>query len=717
MRIAAWEVARAAPDTPADELDWLPEMPHEDDVDAYDWWFRTFFAGSAEVLRFGGIATVSEVWLNGELVLESESMFEAHDVDVAGKLRESNELLIRCRALKPLLAVRRKPRARWRAQLAYDGNLRWFRTMLLGRAPGFAPGPALVGPWRPVTLEPRRPHYEIRTRVEGVDGVLSVVGDGVREIEVAGHRSDGGELRIPGVELWWPHTHGEPVLHEVRVNGELAGRVGFRTLSGLLEVNGVPVFARGALWTPVPDEELRPTLEAARDTGMNMIRIPGTAAYESPAFWDLCDELGLLVWQDFMFANYDYPIADPGFRATVEREAAQVLDAIAWRPSLAVLCGNSEIEQQVAMLGLDPSLGRGELFGELLPAAVEASGTDAAYYPSSPCGGELPFRPNAGIAHYFGVGGYRRPLEDARRAEVKFASECLAIANQPDGDVTGGVPKDLGTDWDFQDVRDHYLRLLFGADRNDPRYLELSRFVSGEIMAEVFGEWRRAASPCGGGLILWLRDLMPGAGWGVLDHTGAPKVAYHHLRRALAPVAVWTTDEGMGGVMAHVANDRPEELTARLRVDFYRDSEVRVDGATEELVLPPHSVIERDVEGLLGRFVDASYAYRFGPPQHHAIVVSLENTSGELLSQSFRFPAGRPLEQESAESLGLEAHLDGNTLRVTSRRLAYGVRIHAPASDNAFSVEPGGERTVRLHDKPTDVTLTALNLSGRVRAR
>jgi beta-mannosidase len=204
----------------------------------------------------------------------------------------------------------------------------------------------------------------------------------------------------------------------------------------------------------------------------------------------------------------------------------------------------------------------------------------------------------------------------------------------------------------------------------------------------------------------------------VLDSDGKPKVAYHHLRRALAPVSVWTTDEGLGGVVAHVANDRPESLPARLRVDFYRDFEVRVDGGSEELELPPHSVIERDVEGLLGRFVDASYAFRFGPPQHHAVVVSLETPDGELLSQSFRFPAGRPLEQESAESLGLEARVDGDTLVVRSRRLAYGVRVHnAAVSDNAFSVEPGGERVVQLLGEPSDITLTAVNLSGRVEAR
>ncbi len=248
-------------------------------------------------------------------------------------------------------------------------------------------------------------------------------------------------------------------------------------------MNGVAVFARGAVWTPVdwlglaPSEaELRAAVETARQAGMNILRVPGTAAYETAAFHDLCDELGMLVWQDFMFANLDYPIADEAFRALVESEVAQVASRLAGRPSTVVFCGNSEVEQQVAMFGLEPALGRGELFGELLPAALEAAGADAVYVPSAPCGGDLPFRPDRGVANYYGVGGYRRPLEDARRADVRFAAECLAFANVPSedavdrlmggrpGDVAihhpawkAGVPRDVGNGWDFDDVRDHYL--------------------------------------------------------------------------------------------------------------------------------------------------------------------------------------------------------------------------------------------------------------------
>lgn len=833
-----WEAVATAPDaypTPAilAGLTWRParvpgtaagmlrdggDDPRGEDLDGRDWWFRTTFpapeAGAADelVLALGGIATTAEVYLNGERILESDSMFAAHAIDVGGRLGSTNELAIRCRALAPQLAMPRKPRARWRTRVVADGNLRWFRTMILGRAPGFAPGPPAVGPWRPVWLERRRglvvEALDLRPRLDGDDGVLAVnavlraLGGGTPErvtVELDGpsgrfeaalgltESPDGlvatGELRVPAVARWWPHTHGDPVLHDARLlvaagKGPIlveAGRVGFRTLTpgptpghdierdGLaIHVNGVPVFARGAIWTPMDmiglastPKALRAALETVRGAGMNMLRLAGTGAYEADAFHDLCDELGLLVWQDFMFANLDYPFADETFRAGAEREAGAVIAALAGRPSLAVLCGNSEVEQQVAMLGLDPALGRGEFFGGTLPALVAAADSDAVYVRSAPFGGDMPFRPDRGVANYYGVGGYRRPLTDARLADVRFAAECLAFANVPDDAVIeslvpgstlkavvhhpawkAGVPRDAGSGWDFDDVRDHYLALLYGVDPAElrrvdhERYLELSRAVTGEVMAEVFGEWRRTASSCAGGLVLTLRDLVAGAGWGVLDHRGEPKVTYHHLRRALAPVAVWTTDEGLGGVDVHVANDGPCPLTVRLRVALYHDFEQRVGEGHETIELAAHATVQRNVETVVGGFVDASWAYRFGPPAQDVIVASLERDGPggvERLSQHVRFPAGRPTTIEPLDRLGLEASVEPGTddavrLTVRSRRLAYGVRVHVGdhvPSDDAFSVEPGGTWVVDLRQRDagrgfTGGSITALNLAGRL---
>ena len=779
-------------------------------LDGSDWWFRTSFEAPAgvddpageTVLVFDGLATVAEVYLNGALIHSSSSMFERSCVAVGPLLRARNELVICCRALTPLLAVARRPRARWRTRLVSDGALRFFRTMLLGRAPGFAPGPAVVGPWRPVMLERRDAfaleELELRPRVEGADGVLAVrarvrpldgftperalveldggaLGVASGELDCSGGELR-GELELPGVALWWPHTHGAPNLYTARLivegGGQTrtidAGRVGFRTLAGgerlerdgpSLRINGEQLFARGAVWMPFEAsgrassrDELERVLGALRDAGMNMVRLAGVGLYESSVFHDLCDELGILVWQDFMFANLDYPESDEEFLATVTREARQLLAEVGGRASLAILCGSSEVAQQVAMMGLDPALATGPLSGELLPELVAQSGVDAIYVPSAPWGGDLPFRPDRGVANYYGVGAYRRPLADARASGVLFASECLAFANVPEpqalaelgGGVTpavhspqwkAGVPRDEGAGFDFDDVRDHYLQTVFGVDPfalraiEPERYLELSRALSGEVMAEVMGEWRRAQSPCQGALVLTARDLRPGAGWGILDHRGHPKAAYHHLRRALAPVAVWTTDEGLSGVEVHVANDGAHAIAARLRVSLYSDFERPVETVERELELAPHSSWSGGVEELIGRFVDASWSYRFGPPAQDLVAVTLEDTGAggsPLLSQAFRFPAARPLHRGSAEELGLSATLvargeDVWELEVRSRRFAYGVGVHIAGwipSDDAFSVEPGGVRTVRMGrldaKSAPNGSLTALNLSGRV---
>jgi beta-mannosidase len=351
------------------------------------------------------------------------------------------------------------------------------------------------------------------------------------------------------------------------------------------------------------------------------------------------------------------------------------------------------------------------------------------------------------------VGAYRRPLTDARLAGVRFAGECLAFANVPDDEALeplaaagwapihhprwkAGVPRDTGAGWDFDDVRDHYLRELFAVDpvalrsTDAERYLELSRTVSGEVMAEVFGEWRRAESPCGGGLVLWLSDLMPGAGWGVLDHRGEPKVAYHHLRRALAPVAVWSTDEGLDGVAVHVANDLSVALRATLRVALYRDLELRVDEARHDVELEPHCSRTYNVETILGRFADVSWVYRFGPPAQDLIVASLERADGELEAQCFRLPTGRPLRRETPERLGVEVHAqptgdNSASLTVASERFLYGVRPSVPGfrlEDDAFCVEPGRPRVLALRRiadgaEATQGSITALNLDGRVAIR
>src|SRR6266853_1401296 len=540
-----WEIVGLPPDLASEPADldtvrpeWMPcagpmpaaaalracgawDIEHPRDFDADDWWYRCrFTANFAEParLRFEGLATVADVWLNGRHILHSESMFVAHTIEIPDGLCGEQVLLLRFHALTPLLGLPR-PRPKWRTRLVSHQGLRWYRTSLLGRMPAWCPPVAPVCPWRPVLIETsplRVEHSDVRAEIEGDDGYvdasLQVVFPSAADLHGTIRVDDSevplaceplgdgrfylaASVRVPSPDRWWPHTHGDQPLYKVSasivadgVPGSAGspgsnitidlGRVGFRTSAvdrGAdgkefgLAVNGAPVFCRGVCWTPLDIASLsastsdyRTALLQRREAGMNMVRVGGTMAYETGVFHDLCDELGILVFQDFMFANMDYPWEDWAFERTAKAEVVQMLEAIQSHPSLAIVCGGSEVEQQRAMLGLPGRAGL-QAVEQHIGRLVQAAALGAVWLPGTPSGGTFPFHVDSGVSHYYGVGAYRRPFEDARRAQVRFAAECLAFSNVPDGTTfPSRVPRDAGADWDFADVRDHYGEQLCG---------------------------------------------------------------------------------------------------------------------------------------------------------------------------------------------------------------------------------------------------------------
>jgi beta-mannosidase len=725
-------------------------------------------------LHLDGLATIADVWWNGAKILSSDSMFVGHKVPLT--LTGSDRLVLVFRALKPHLE-RRGPRARWRPQMITPQGLRLVRTTLLGRMPGWCPEVHAAGPWRPVRLVRRVPavatdirlsprldadgtgRLDVRFRLEGVSPPA---------VECAGVRinatpdGEGGfkaNLSLPAVETWWPRTHGTPALHDVDLlfadgSRQKIGRTGFRRIEidrgadgrdFRLLVNGQAVFCRGAVWTtadivdlPGERERYAPLLALAAEANMNMLRIGGTMAYETPDFFALCDELGLMVWQDLQLANFDYPANDAAFLSAIREEVTQFLDATAASPSLVVVCGGSEMEQQAAMLGLSEAAWGGPLTREILPALVHSTRADAAYVENAPSGGAMPFSPNAGVTHYYGVGAYCRPLEDARRAEVRFAAESLAFANVPEQRTLDAhlpvpavhdprwkarVPRDRGASWDFEDVRDHYLGLLYGHDparlrREDPdRYLDYSRATVAEVMEATFAEWRRPGSTCNGALTWTFQDLLPGAGWGIVDATGLPKSAWHALRRAFRPLQISLSDEGTNGLDLCAINDSAEERHVALELVCLRHGRQPVVSGRREITLAPRSAVTLPATELFGAFFDTTYAFRFGPPSHDVTVGRLTDREGAVISEAFHFPRGRT---EAIFPAHITAHLledtSGYVLELSADRFAQSVTIDVEGflpADNWFHLAPGQAKRVRL--VPSTGTDPAATPSGEVR--
>jgi len=751
------------------------------DYDGRDWWWQaTVKLGEFAVRRrlvIWGLATVGEVWIDGRLVASTDNMFRSYSVEL-DDLRGSVEIAMVARAL-PVGVLARRSRPRWKSDLVHAQELRFWRTSYLGRTIGWADRFPIVGPWRGIGLYSVRSHdvlrRSIRTRLDGdvghlridvalagdVTQVAAVVDGAVRGSLSRQENGDWlGEFRLPGVDLWWPHTHGEPRLYKVDllVDGTATslGHVGFRSVVAnrqadgfALVMNGFPVFVRGVCWVPLDPISMRSTrqdllaaLTMLRDAGMNIVRVMGTMAYESDDFYDVCDQLGMLVWQDIMLGTLDPP-DDDAFLANLKAEVGDLLDRLGGRPSLAAVSGGSETEQRPTLLGREPTSSTSKAQHETIPGVLKERGCLVPYVTSTPSGGALPTHVAQGIAHYFGVGAYLRPLTDIRTSNVRFAAECLAFSVPPErrsvdrhfggSRVAGhhpawklGVPRDASTSWDFEDVRDHYVQLLLGVDafelrRTDPdRYLDAGRAAVSIAMVEAFAQWRRPRSSCAGGIILAGRDLRPGAGWGVTDSDSLAKAPLYALRRVLAPLAVWIVDDGLDGVQVVVANDRADGFDVQLELQSWSEDGDLVDEATHTFWLAPYRVEEFAVDLLIGRFTDMSGSYGFGPRTRDVLRVALRDRGGSLLAEQVQLLDNR---LRGLTRGGLEGSLvervDGWHAVLTAHRTAQWVALASSAwtgEDGWFHMAPGTTRDVKLlpieprSGKGPNVSVRALNV-------
>jgi beta-mannosidase len=764
------------------------------DLDASDWWMRHRFTTTLAVdledsggawLVFEGLATIVDVWLNGVHLGRADDMFVAWEAEVSALLCAENELVLCARALRPLLRPQR-PRARWKSRLVDSQEWRWLRTTQMGRMAGAGPRIAPVGPWRPVALEHRRgstvrtlwvaasrSHEESVLDVDALvehgeepAGAYLACGDEREPMQIT-RAGDGwrlmASLRSASLAAWWPHTHGEPVLHDCAIVIERAegqtvieiDPVGFRELSvrtddGAFDVtiNGIEPFVRGSCLTPrdwtrvdCAESELDEEMRRLREAGVNCIRLSGCFTYGSAALLAACARHGMLVWQDLMFSVLDYPDGDEAFRARCVREVEQQLALLQGSPCVMTICGSAEVEQQAAMSGVALDRSPHALFHEHLAAVARRVLPHVTYWPSTPWGGDLPFRVRTGTAHYFGVGAYRRPLNDARLAGVRFTTECLAFAHLPEPESpaaiplesqAGGdhahwkarVPRDGGACWDFEDVRDHYVGLLFGVDparlraEDADRYLALGRATSAIVIERTLQEFRRNGSPCSGALTWLWADAWAGAGWGSIDAEGRPKSAWYGMRRASRPVAIALTNEGLDGVDLHVWNDTPRAVEGTLHVRLLREGRSVAFASSVPLAVGPRSGVTRTIDGLLGRYTDAAHAYRFGASGHDVVHAVWMNDRALTAPASDVAPSrfgGVPIideavllvhgDQRAMSDTGLEAHIAGIgadgviDLSVSAASLAQQVRIGSAgrvASDSYFTLLPGVERRIRL---------------------
>jgi beta-mannosidase len=779
---------------------WHPHIDYDD----YDWWYYSKFddqtISSHQQLRlcFEGLATFCEIWLNGKKIHFTENMFRGYDVDISQLLNKENDLFLVFRSVNQFLQEKR-PRPKWKTKLVENQQMRWVRSTVLGHVSVWTPPVKAIGPWKSVSIE-KIDSFEI------LECLLTTnVIDDIPELSFSAELSTleaaikidkaeiiidnicypllidqqknkiilSGKQNLADLKLWWPHTHGEQNLYSceviITVNGKasvLDSRVvGFKSSKfvfskecSTLKINNQAIFCRGTCWT-VSDylslnasrESLFLLLSLMRDGGLNMIRVGGTMVYESNDFYDICDELGILVWQDFMFASMDYPIDDDAFSSNVKAEVEYQLKRLSQYACIAVYCGNTDVEAQAAMYGMAKEVWSNDLFAKWIPALCTSLHPAIPYLPSSPTGGTMPFHLAEGVTHYWGVGAYMHQSNDSDKYRVRFASEGMGLSHIPEDEIihqtigkstlypydnewTKRIPRDLGAGWDFNDIRDYYMEDVFCVDavhlrrNNVEKYMALSRVVTGEVLSQVFKTWRSFDSSCSGGLIWFNRDFWPCAGFGLIDSNNKPKAAYYQLRKIWAKQLVILTNEGLDGASITVINETKDPLVAQVEIELIKDSQVIISSATEDVEIKENSLLKLSVDEMLGRFYDTGYAYKFGTPQFDVMSCRLKGFDGAVIHEDFMYLESQSLPVlDDAKVSAIARSIDDETLLLTisSSHLLQFVRIvvkgHQP-EDNYFHLSPNQEKRVLLKkiasvDKKFRGQIEAVNLSNSIKIK
>ncbi|WP_269789876.1 glycoside hydrolase family 2 protein [Stenotrophomonas sp. Iso1] len=568
-------------------------------------------------------------------------------------------------------------------------------------------------------------------------------------------------LSIDQPRRWWPVGYGAQDRYTVQArvgHGRDAAhqasiRTGLRTVELRREldkdggqgfafvINDVPVFAKGANVIPfdafparVTRERLRRDLQAARDANMNMLRNWGGGYYEDDAFFDIADELGLLVWQDFMFGGGMQPGYDPAFRSNVVAEARDNIRRLRHHPSIVLWCGNNEEETAWKDWGhgkqlteADPVFaakvwqGYVDLFGTDLRKVVAEESLGVPYWSSSPSN-DLDSKANdsrRGDKHYWEVwGGPALPVTAYLRQTPRFMSEYGLQAwpqlstvdafatkqeQQVEGEVIRAHQKFMAGKGNERLL--HYIEMEYGTPRSFAEFVYLSQVMQAEGI-ELAALHHRASRPYTMGSLYWqLNDVWPGASWSSVDYFGNWKALNFHARRFFAEVAVAALRDA-GETRVSLLNDGQTPLAAQLR---YRvmDFDGRILQEQQRAVtLAPLAATE------VTRLSDAALLKGADPRRTLAVFELIDD--GKVLAQRIVYFAAAKEQLLAADQVQAELQTEGDhyRLRLNSRSLARALWIDfgnadAHVEDNAFDLLPGQPYDVVVRSRAGLSTLRA----------
>ncbi len=615
-----------------------------------DWTYERSFDVSADVLSHEyvklvcyGLDTFAEVKLNGEIVAATDNAFRTWEFDVKQNLKEGdNQISIKFTSTYPYM--KEKIDKRWLTITGINHHRvtgsNYVRKSQCNYGWDWGPMCVTAGIWRDIEIQAydeakigdvhitqnhskERVELDIKTILKDYDNskirakvAVSFEDETVCEktYDITSETSS-VKIDIENPKLWWPNNLGEQNLYDVRVDligqegqklDEKNTHIGLRTLildrhddkwgeSFQFKVNGVPFFAKGANWIPIDtfvtrgsEEFYRQLLTDSQEANMNFIRVWGGGIYEQDIFYDLCDELGICVWQDFMFACSAYPVYDEAWLDTFKKEAADNIKRIRSHPSIALWCGNNELEHMGYMITGEVDKQNGTmsweeykyLFEEIIPELLEEYDGEHDYWVSSShTPGENRLEPNdptRGDAHLWEVWHGREPFEWYRTCEHRFNSE-FGFQSFPEPKVVKSytLPEDrnitsfimekhqrsgIGNDAILQ-----YMLSWFQLPTSFDMLLWASQILQSLAIKYAVEHWRRKM-PQGMGTLYWqLNDCWPVASWSSIDYIGNWKALHYSAKRFFNPVLIsGVEDKEKQTVDIHLSNDTLEDQKGKV---------------------------------------------------------------------------------------------------------------------------------------------------------
>lgn len=735
---------------------------------------RTFTADAAllqcdaVLLHCDGLDTLATVLVNGRIVGNADNMHRIWEFDIKSALKAGkNRIDVRIGSPLKYLAncPERDMGGSQRDAVVGFHVLRKAHCMF-----GWGWGPRLpdAGIWRDIAV------YGIRTaRIRDVlvqqfheDGKvtldvtanLTCYSEDIPEISVAVTAPDGKTVSTQGKhcqivvddpKLWWPAGYGEQPLYEINVTlGDLDSwcrRIGLRTMTVAREkdrwgesfchrINGVDIFAMGANYIPednifprITPERTRRLLEDARAANMNCIRVWGGGYYPDDWFYDICDELGILVWQDFMFACGSYILTEH-FEETISSEFVDNIRRLRHHASLALWCGNNEIEEALPKDYWFPTMrSRADyypLFEHILPKVVKREDPQGFYWPSSPSSGghcDEPASPDRGDTHYWKVWHGQMPFTDYRNHYSRYVSEfgfqsfpCIktieSFTAPEDRNVFSYIMEKHQRNQVANSKIITYLSQTYLLPGNLDSLVYASQLLQAQAMQYGVEHWRRNRGRCMGAIIWQLNDCWPVASWSSIDYYGRWKALHYYEKRFFAPVLISCHEEGTLSQMKSV-NDQNSALKKTAQLNVSNETRKFFRGfAKWSLRRPDASVIEEgtfavDCPALSAVWLPEQDFSRYGTYDCYYSYALIDEDGKQVGQGSVLFCAPKHFRFSDPS---LTAVIAGDEIVVTAEGYARSVELRAGADtvleDNYFDMDGGTRRIRILRGKPASVT-------------